>query len=146
MCTNTGERIIGKQGILLGMDNDPWLDVDLMADIISFAELVQQYRVTYNTDIKDSFYCHTQSGIVKFERTEEGLYSISLPAGYKDEVQTQNNNKTGYSHVTTVTENSRNYTTVEFGRAKMARKLYHILGAPSTSNYKKILWGNMIKD
>ena len=105
--------------------------------------MVQQYRVTYDTKVKDSFYCHTQSGIVEFKRTEEGLYSISLPEGYRSEVQAQNK---GHSHVTTVAENSRNYTTAEFERAKTARKLYHVLGAPSTSNYKKILRGNMIKD
>ena len=90
--------------------------------------------MTYDTDIKDIFYCHTQSGIVEFGRTEEGLYIISLPEGYKDEVQTQNNNEIGHSHITTVAENRRNYTTAEFERAKMARNIYHILGAPSVSN------------
>jgi hypothetical protein len=85
--------------------------------------------------------------VVEFGRTEEGLYSISLPEGYKSEVIQENKkNKTGYSGVTTVAENRKNYSTAQFERAKKARKLYHILGAPSTSNYKKILRGNMIKD
>jgi hypothetical protein len=90
MCTNTGERKIKKCGILLGMDNNPWLDENSMANIISFTELVKQYRVTYNTEIKDSFYCHTQTGIVEFGRTEEGLYNISLPDGYKSDVLIEN--------------------------------------------------------
>ena len=85
------------------MDNNPWLDKNLMAKIISFAELVKKYWVTYNTAIKYCFYCHTQTGIVEFGRTEEGLYSISLPERYKDEVQTRNNKgKIGHSHVTMV--------------------------------------------
>jgi hypothetical protein len=43
------------------------------------------------------------------------LYSISLPEGYKIEVQAEDTkNKTGYSHVTTVAENRKNYTTAQF--------------------------------
>ena len=81
MCTNTGERVIKERGTLLGMDDKPWLDENLMANIISFSELVKQYRVTYDTEQKDCFYCHTDDGIVEFERTEEGFYCISLPEG-----------------------------------------------------------------
>ena len=80
-----------------------------------------------------------------FQRTEEGLYSISLPEGYKEEVVNQNNRK-GHSHVATTVENRGNFTTAQFERAKQARKLYHILGASSAKNYRNILRGNMIKD
>ena len=34
----------------------------------------------------------------------------------------------------------------QFEHAKVARKLYHILGIPSTKNYKTILSGNRIND
>ena len=81
MCTNTGERILEKHGVLLGMDNNPWLDENSMANIISFGELVKQYRVMYDSTVEDCFFCHTQTGVVQFGRTEEGLYSISLPEG-----------------------------------------------------------------
>ena len=46
----------------------------------------------------------------------------------------------------TVAENRGNYSTAQFEQAKKARKLYHILGAPSTQNFKHIIRGNMIKD
>ena len=54
-----------------------------------------------------------------------------------------------YEHsnvVTTVAENRKGYTNREFEDAKRARKLYHILGAPSTENFKKILRQNLIKN
>ena len=124
------------------MDNNLWLDENSMANIISFGELANQYRITYDSEITDCFYCHTQTGIVEFRRTEEGLYSILLPEGYKDEVKNYDNKKTGevgYLHVTTTAEIRRNYSTGQFNRAKLARKLYHIIGVPSTKNYKAIL-------
>ena len=73
MCTDTVERIIKEQRTLLGMDNDPWLDENSMANIISFGELTKQYQITYDSQITDCFFCHTQTGIVEFQRTEEGL-------------------------------------------------------------------------
>ena len=46
----------------------------------------------------------------------------------------------------TTAENRNNYTTGQFERAKVARKLYHIISAPSTKNFKTILRSNRIKD
>ena len=43
MCTNMGERLLEQRGILLGMDNNPWLDENSMANILSFGELSNQY-------------------------------------------------------------------------------------------------------
>ena len=91
MCTNTGERVLEKRGILLGMDNNPWLDENLMANILRFGELANQYRITYDSEKTDCFYCYTQTGIIEFRKTKEGLYSTSLPEGYKDEVREYDN-------------------------------------------------------
>ena len=68
------------------------------------------------------------------------MYTISLLEGYKDDKQQHDyiNTKIGHSHVSTVTENRGNYTTAEFQSGKWGRKLYHVIGAPSPVNYKKI--------
>ena len=100
------------------MNDKPWLDENSMANIISFLELVKQYRVTYDTEQKDCFYCHTEDGIVEFERTEEGLYCVSLPEGYKEQVRQNDVLTTKHSYVSSVTENRANYTTAEFERGK----------------------------
>jgi hypothetical protein len=76
MCTNTGTRIVSERGEMLGMKCDPWLDKDSMANIISFAELKDQYRITYDSKKADSFFCHMNDGIVEFGRTKEGLYTV----------------------------------------------------------------------
>ena len=61
------------------MNSDQWLGESSMANIISFGELMEQYRITYDSKVKDCFFCHTDKGIVEFKRTVEGLYCISLP-------------------------------------------------------------------
>ena len=146
MCTNTGDKVLRERGVLLGMNIDPWLDENSMANIISFGKITEHYRITYDSEIEDCFFCHTQTKIVEFKRTHEGLHCISLPDEYKDEVKTQNNKTKGHSHVAMVAETHGNYTTAQFAHAKQYRELYHILGVPSMTNYKHILRGNMIKD
>ena len=63
MCTNTGEHMINKCRVFLGMKNDPWLDENAMGNIISFSKLIDQYCVTYDSGVSDSFQCHTEYGI-----------------------------------------------------------------------------------
>ena len=56
-----------------------------------------------------------------------------------------NNEQLTYT-VTTVEENQKGYTSRQFIDAKRARNLYHMLGAPSVDNFKKILRQNLIKN
>jgi hypothetical protein len=148
MCTNTGTRLVSERGTLLGMDKDPWLDKDSLANIISFAEMKEQYRITYDSAKTDSFLCHTGNGIVKFDRTTEGLYTATLSDVYKQAVAERNGvpRLKGESLVNTVGENMSHFSAAETTRAKMARKLYHILGGPTPHNYKIILRSNQIKN
>ena len=68
--TNTGTRIVSEHGEMLGMKTDPWLDKESMANIVSFAELKDQYRVTFDSKKADSFFCYTDIGIVEYDRTK----------------------------------------------------------------------------
>ena len=43
MLTNAGEREIEERGELLGMKENPWLDEESLANVISFSELMKQY-------------------------------------------------------------------------------------------------------
>ena len=108
MCTNTGERTITKRGVLLGMKNDPWLDEELMVNILSFCELTEQYRITYDSNKADCFYCHTETRIVEFQRTKQGLYSVPIPDGYKEEVMKKNSEGTKKCLIHMVAENRKN--------------------------------------
>ena len=55
MCTNTGARCVTECGEMLGVKADPWLDDELMANIVSFSELKEQCRMTHDSDHVDSF-------------------------------------------------------------------------------------------
>ena len=46
----------------------------------------------------------------------------------------------------TVKENRKGFTSRQFVDAKRARNLYHMLGALSVNNFKKILRQNLIKN
>ena len=69
MCTNTGTRFMTERGEMLGMKTDPWSDEKLMANIVSFAKLNEQCRVTCDSDCADGFFCHTDNGITEFDAT-----------------------------------------------------------------------------
>ena len=58
MCTNTGARHATECGEMLGVKVDPWLDVNSVANIVSFAELSQQCRITHDSNHCDSFLSH----------------------------------------------------------------------------------------
>ena len=79
MCTNTSGQSINEYRVLLGMQNAPWYDKDLLANTISFSKLKNQYWITYDLDISDCFECHTEDGVVDFTNPIGGLYSASLP-------------------------------------------------------------------
>jgi hypothetical protein len=48
--------------------------------------------------------------------------------------------------IETVQENKKGYTQRQFEDAKQARKLYHIIGCPTTENFKAILRQNIIRN
>ena len=87
MVTNTGEQKIQYCVKLLVMKNDLLLDEESIANIISFSELIKEHRVTYNSSVLDSCHCHSNTRIVEFKRSDEGLYSVELPKGYREAVK-----------------------------------------------------------
>ena len=57
-----------------------------------------------------------------------------------------NNTNTTQQYISTVAENRSNYSTQQFERAKLARKLYHNIGTPTVENFKYIVKSNQIKN
>ena len=53
-------------------------------------------------------------------------------------------NKRGVSHLQTVHENCKGFNQQEYGQAVEARKLMHIVGAPTIDNFKSMLRQNII--
>ena len=68
---------------------------------------------------------------MKFTRMPEGLYRFKVPQTYKEELKN---------------ENKIVYTKRQMERAKVARKLYHIVGSPTLEAFKAMLKSNIIKN
>lgn len=81
MATNAGVKTMDLKGEVIGL-GDAWYDPGLMANIFGFAHMVDKYRVTYDSAKEDAFIVHSDTGVVKFSRTPEGLYAYKPSDGY----------------------------------------------------------------
>jgi hypothetical protein len=139
MVTNAGEKRKYFKGKVSGF-GDAWYDPDQIANIFGFAKLEDQCRITYDSAVESAFNVHTKDGIVKFKRNEDGLLTYKPSDEYLKDVKKETN-----LMVQTVNENKIGYSKRKFEDAKVARKLYHILGCPTVEN-KAILRQNIIKN
>ena len=65
-----------------------------------------------------------------------------MPSGYKEAIKKQE----GIQLINKVNKNKENYSEYQYERAKLARKLYHNIGAPTVTNFKYLIKANMIKN
>ena len=99
-----------------------------------FAELSNQYHIKYNNSIEDAFYVgDKKSGkYQKFPKNLEGLYTFKFDKKYQKAL----NQAEGKSLVKTVAKNLDSYSNNQQHRAKIAKQLYHKLGANGIENFK----------
>ena len=135
LITNGGDVITNTKATVPGF-GDVWFDSNSIANIFSFAELKQKHRITYDSTKEDAFLIHLPTKIIKFSRTNEGLYT------YKPNEHVLN--KTIL--LQTVKENKQFYTNRQIARANLARKLYHNIGTPSIADFKAIIRMNAISN
>ena len=106
-----------------------------IANILSFTNLLNKYRVVYDSHQYYLFDFHTNIWIIKLRRNKQGLYV------FKPTYSTANSNV-----VTTVKENIVVVTSRQIDRAKLDRKIYSILGLPTVRNFKHMVSANMISN
>jgi hypothetical protein len=131
-----------------------YYDPTQMANIFGFAKLVDKYRISYDSDVEDTFSVHTEDGVVKFTRSDEGLYVYKPTSDFLKEVAGTKGMQPPANFqaqevsmmVSTVKENLMGYTKRQIEDAKRARRLYHIVGCPTVENFKHILRQNIIKN
>ena len=122
-----------------------WFHEEAIANIFGFGDLVNKYRITYDSEKEDAFLVHMEHKTVKFTRTPEGLYQFTVPQSYKEELKMNQEEKSN-NMIQTVDENKIVYTKRQMERAKVARKLYHIVGSPTLEAFKAMLKSNIIKN
>ena len=125
--------------------------------------MVDKYRITYDSNKEDAFSVHLEDGVVKFTRTNEGLYaykptkkylkevaqtkSLLPPIDEEDEDQVANEESKAVEFLaSTIEENMEGYTQRQREDAKRARRLYYIIGCPTVGNFKHIMRQNIIKN
>ena len=134
LATNAGEKDIDEQADVQNFGT-VYFDEDGMTNIFSLAAMEDQFRVTYDSAVESAFHVHTPNRIIKFKRSQEGLYYM-IP----------NSPQAGRQFLETVSENKTFYTDRQKEDAKRARALLHTLSCPSIAELKKIITMNGIGD
>ena len=146
MATNAGTKDMRLVGDVIGF-GEAWYDPDMMTNILGFGHMADKYRVQYDSAKEDAILVHTETGIIKFKRTDEGLYAYKPSENYKKLVaKSKNPIVKAQHHVSTVKENMVGFTKREVDGAKLARKIYHSLGCPTLESFKHALRTNLIKN
>jgi hypothetical protein len=127
LATNGGVLKIRQRADLPGW-GEVWFHEKAITNILSYAEMVDKHRITYDSANEDAFVVHlSKDKTVRFTRFDNNLYVFKPSIGARVEHQLLNS----------VEENKSFYTERQFERAKMARDLYHAMGTPSLSDFKK---------
>ena len=66
-------------------------DEGAIANIFSFAELVDKHRITFDSSMENAFLVHQPDKIVKFKHTPEGLYTYRVDKDYKKSLTEKGN-------------------------------------------------------
>jgi hypothetical protein len=111
---------------------DRWFSFDAITNILSYAEVRDLHRVSYDHD-KDIFIVHLPTQDVIFERFGGGLYA------HKPTIKQSATPVANAQFVTTLDENKKFYTERQFREGKRARDLFHALGTPSVHDLKAII-------
>ena len=148
VATNTGVGSTEKQMTMPGMENEVWLNEKGLVNVLGFSNIADQAeRIVYDSDVEDAFTVTLKNGkVVRFQRNNKGLYTFKVPATYKEAIKANRSQEAiAESYLMpTVKENQQKFTKRQIEKAREARKLYHIMGAPSPRNFKAILRQNLI--
>ena len=110
-----------------------WYDDKGVANIFPLTNLVNKYRLTYNSYKYDDFTAHANIGITKFRRNRQGVYA------FKPKCTTENSNV-----FIVVEKNMVGFKIRQIERAKLARKIYSNVGLPDLKKFKHMLFTKMI--
>ena len=54
--------------------SEVWYDEKAITNIFSFSEIEDKYHITYNSSIEKAFKVHLPNKVIKFKRSDNGLY------------------------------------------------------------------------
>ena len=68
-----------------------WFDKEAMTNVLSLANMVKKYRVTFDSWEENAFIVHVKQGPLKFSITEDNLYALYPALGPQKDENTKAN-------------------------------------------------------
>jgi hypothetical protein len=127
--SNGGTMVVTQKSTIPGYNKDVWLGTRSITNIIAFSNLIQQYRVTYNSDDM-MFVVHREyqgKPNMEFRMHKCGLH-FYYPRKEKH-----------LALFNTVSENKEGFTKRQIKDADLARTLYKTLSYPSMKDFKWVI-------
>jgi hypothetical protein len=124
--SNGGTMVVTRKAYMAGYHKTVWFSKKAITKIIALRNLIQQYRVTYDSDDL-MFVVHQDSDSkpnMEFPMHECGLH-------YYEPRKTEH-----LAFVSTVSDNKKGFTKIQIKGAETARDLYTILSYPSMKYFK----------
>jgi hypothetical protein len=134
--SNGGTMVVTWKATMHGYNKDVWFSTRAITNIISLSNLIQQYRVTYDSDDNMCVVHRESQGKpdMEFRMHKCGLR-------YYDQ-----RNENNLAFVNTISENKEGFTERQIKSAELARTLYKSLSYPSMKDFKWVIQSNQIKD
>jgi hypothetical protein len=133
--SNGGTMVVTRKAMMEGYNKTVWFSTRSI-NIIALRNLIDQYRVTYDSDDL-MFVVHRESESkpnMEFKMHKSGLH-------YYDPRKEQH-----LTFVNTVSENKTGFTKRQIKCSEIAQNLYKTLRYPSMKDFKWVIRSNQIKD
>jgi hypothetical protein len=134
--SNGGTMVVTRKATMPGYTKYVWFSTRAITNIIALSNLIQQYRVTYDSDDK---MCVVQQESQGKPSMEFRMHKCGLQ--YYD-----TRNKKHLAIVNTVSENKEGFRKRQIKSADLAWTLYKTLSDPSMKDFKWVIQSNQIKD
>ena len=117
-----------------------WYHPDGIANILSQSKVKEKCRVTFDSGINNQFIVHCPDGTQQvFQQSSRGLYFLDTSLTPQPV-----NGTRGTVLVTTVADNSNNFSNADYSQAVLARKIQKIIGRPTTRAFINFIKNNLL--
>jgi hypothetical protein len=135
--SNGGLMLVGRKATISGYRKEVWFSTDAITNVVALSNLIQQYRVTYDSiDMMFVVHREPENSYMEFRMHESGLH-------YYDPLQ---ENAEQMAFVNTVAKNMSKFSKREVKGAEAAKALHITLEQPSINDFNWIVRSNQIKD
>ena len=133
---NGGYQDTDEMATILGF-GDVYYNPDSIANILSLAQVAKLYPITFDSNEEDAFLVHKNDGsVLKFIKSKKGLYYYDVRNAKRKETLLLNS----------VDDNETLFSKRQLKRAKLAMKIYGMVGRPGYQSFKQMIRSNLLKN